>query len=183
MELGGRRRSTETSQLLGPTHAILPVPLWSIDFDLLTLINWEWNVNFSEDDIQFYFWNRNMPGEVETTGCRASSHPGEKPSPHPGQLVFLKNGPLLPPHLLLAQQVSKGWTGLGWPPPRAQKHQFTAGQVWGSPGGSALRFRLGRERALLTAPQTELQPGVPGPQGWSTGALEEEAQQGYGDHL
>lgn len=52
--------------------------------------------------------------------------------------MFLKNGPLLPPHLLLAQQVCRGWTGLGWLPPRAHKHQFTAGQVFESPGGVCL---------------------------------------------
>ena len=76
-----------------------------------------------------------MPGEVETTGCRASSHPGEKPSPHPGQLVFLKNGPLLPPHLLLAQQVSKGWTGLGWPLHAPRNTSSRQGRFEGLQGG------------------------------------------------
>ena len=118
------------------------MPFFLFPSDLLTLIYWLW----STESGKLTFQKKTFSFTSEIGICQGKWRPlapeqalpkGEKPSPHPGQLVFLKNGPLLPPHSLLAQQVSKGWAGLGWagPPPHAQKHRFTAGQVLGSPEG------------------------------------------------
>ena len=80
-----------------------------------------------------------MPGEVETTGSRTSS-PQRRETISPPWTAGVPEEWASPPTTLAAGPASLqgvGRAGLGWagPPPHAQKHQFTAGQVLGSPEG------------------------------------------------